>query len=132
MKTKYQYDLEWKDEEKTSGVARAYENPGEPTYFGVATIWARPGGLHETLAWLTVDGAPVDYHADVLNFLADQGLRIAWTFEVDKFHLYKRVLKGAGKLKILKTFEKEYNGVVIKFHYGEIVPHGKQNQRDNS
>jgi hypothetical protein len=130
METKYQYDLEWRDEEKTSGVVRAYEKPGDTSYFGVATIWEKPGGLHEPFAWLTKDGSPVDYHADVVEYLMDQGLRVAWTFEVDKFPLYKRVLKKAGKLKILKTFEKEYNGVVIEFHYGEILPR-KQDQRDS-
>ncbi|MCK5607036.1 hypothetical protein KAR91_34450 [Candidatus Pacearchaeota archaeon] len=118
--TKYHYHLEWFNKEKTFGVARAYLNPGDTDYWGVATIVKR-NGLHEPLAWLTKEGSPIDYHADSLMFLMSQGLRVAWTFEVDKFHLYKRVLGKAGELKILKTFEKEYNGTMIRFHYGEII-----------
>ena len=132
MKTKYQYNLEWFATGKLFGVARAYKKPDDTSYFGVATIVKRPDGLHEPLAWLTQEGSPVDYHADSVKFLVGQGLRVAWTFEVDKFHLYQRALKQAGRLKILKTFEKEYNGVKIKFHYGEIIPHGKQDKRNNS
>ena len=130
METLYHYHLEIFDEEQNFGVIRAYKEIGDASYFGVATIVKRPDGLHEPLAWLTKEGSPIDYHADSVKFLMNEGFRVAWTFEVDKFHLYKRVLKSAGKLKILKTFEKEYNRNTIRFHYGEIIPR-KQGQGDH-
>ena len=127
--SKYRYHLEWfsipgicRSKDKAVGVIRGYKKKGDPTYFGVATIVKRPDGLHEPLAWLTKAGSTINYHGDAVRFLLRKGLRVAWTFEVNKFALYKRLFRNVGRLKILKSFEKKYNNIPIKFHYGEIVP----------
>lgn len=126
----YWYDLEWFDipgfctaEDKASGVVRAYKTAGASEYDGGATIIKREGGLHEPLLWWVHRGSPADLSVQGAKFLIQKGLRLAWTFEVKKFKYYKRLLRQIGKLKIIETFEKQYNGVFIEFHYGELVPH---------
>lgn len=61
------------------------------------------------------------YHKEAIEFLIGKGLRVAWTFEASKMHLYKRLLRSIGRLRILKNFMKRYNGQDIHFYYGEIV-----------
>ena len=131
---KYRFNLEWFNipgfctaENKACGVTRAYKDPDTPGYSGGATIVKRAGGLHEPLFWWVKEGSPLDLSTQGAKFLIQQGLRIAWTFEVGKFKQYKRLLRSVGKLKILKTFSKEYNGIMIEFYYGEIIPR-KQNK----
>ena len=118
----YFYDLEWFDGGEPFGVVRGYTERGNPEYDGVATIISRPGGLHEPFAWMTKEGSVADFSVQGARFLFQEGLRVAWTFEVKKFEIYRRMFRGVGKLKILRSFQKEYNGVVIPFHYGEIIP----------
>lgn len=136
---KYHYHLEWFSvpdictvEDKAMGVVRAYEEYGVSEYSGGATIVKRLNGLHEPLAWWVTEGSPVDLSIQGALFLIKQGLRLAWTFEIKKFKHYERLLRNIGELKVLKTFSKRYNGIIIRFHYGEIIPHGDKNKGDSS
>jgi len=96
-----------------------------PSYFAVATIVKRSDGLHEMLGRMTRKGNGVAfYHKEAFEYLIEQGLRVAWTVETSKMHLYKRLLRSVGRLRILRTFTKRYNEQDIEFSYGEIVPLG--------
>lgn len=64
------------------------------------------------------------YHKEAVEYLIEQGLRVAWTFEASKMHLYERLLRPVGELRILKAFVKRYNNQDIGFYYGEIVSDG--------
>lgn len=133
LKVKNHYTLEWLSvpgfftaKDKVVGIARGYKKAGDPKFFGASYIIKRAGGLHEPTAWLTKAGESINYHGDAVRFLINKGLRIAWTFEVNKFKLYKRLFRNVGRLKKLKTFEKTYNKTKIKFYYGELIPWKKK------
>lgn len=103
-------------------VLRGYiEDESASDYFGVCTIVKHADGLHEPLGWLTRRGSNVSYHKQGMEFLLEQGFRVAFTFEVALFDLYQRLLRPVGELKIIRQFTKTYAGREIHFYYGEIV-----------
>jgi len=94
-----------------------------PSYFAVGTLVKR-NGTHELVGWLSRRGSNARYHKTAFEYLIEQGLHVAWTFEANKMPLYKRLLRPIGRLRILRTFTKRYNDQDIEFAYGEIVPLG--------
>lgn len=112
-------------EAKEAYVCRGFRDDG-PSYFVICTVKRNPDGRYEPYAWLSKKGEVPRYHAEAIRYLWAKGFEVAFTFEKSKFHLYERMLRCIGNLKIIRAFAKEYNGQDIEFYYGRIVPNDNQ------
>lgn len=105
-------------------ICRGY-NDYTPYYFAVCVVKRNNDGLYESCGWLSKKGTEPRYHREAVLFLMSKGWEVAFHFEKDKFHLYKRLFRPVGELEIIKEETVNYNGNNIEFYYGKIIPRGK-------